>query len=89
MQMLMSIKTSEKAWSPPRMVEIPTYVESVAKVLAVTPTPKPRRRSRCLHSHLFANDIAIEFNDVERDTAEGEGMEEDMDSHGASSQDST
>lgn len=81
--MLMSIK------SPFRLVGIPKYVESVAKVMVVTSTPRPRRRFRRWSSHPIEDNIAIECNDVERCSKDNEGMEEDMDSHNASTQYST
>lgn len=71
--MLMSIK------SPPMMVEILAYAESVAKVMAATSTPICK--SRCLSIHPFVDDVAIKCNDVERHSMDGEGVEEDMDSH--------
>jgi hypothetical protein len=71
------------------MVGIPTYDESVAKVTVVTSTPRPRRRPRLLSSHPIEDDIAVECNDVERCSKDGEVMEEDMDSHNASTQYST
>ena len=55
----------------------------------VTSTPRPRRKSRCLSSHPIEDDIAVQCNDVERCSKDGEGMEEDMDSLNASTQDST
>ena len=51
-KVLMSIK------SPSRMVGIPTYVDSVAKDMVETSTPKPQCKSRCLNSHPFVIDIA-------------------------------
>lgn len=80
--MLMSIK------SPPRMVGIPTCVESVAKVMAELTMPKPQCKSRRLNGHPFVDNIAQECNEVHRVSEECERLEDDMDSHGASTQDS-
>lgn len=48
--------------SPSRMVGIPTYVESVAKDMAVTSTVRTRRKSRRLSIHPFVSGIVIECN---------------------------
>ena len=65
--------------SPARMVGIPAYAESVAKVMAVTSTP--RCKSRCFSIHPFVDDKAVKCNDVERCSMDNEGVGEDMDSH--------
>jgi hypothetical protein len=67
------------------MVGTPEYAQSVAKVMIVTSTPKPWYQFERLNSHPFVDVIAIECNDVERGFGGGEGMEEDIDMHNASS----
>jgi hypothetical protein len=81
--MLVAIK------SPPRMEGIATHAKSVAKVMAVTSTPRPGRRSRPLHHHPFVDNIASKCYDVKRGTKAGGKVKKDMDSHNTSTQYST
>ena len=64
---------------PSKMLGSLAYVESVAKVMAVTSTPSCK--SRCLGIHSFVDDIAVKFDDVERCFVDSEGVIEDTYSH--------
>ena len=68
---------------------LPTYVNIVAKVMASTPMPIPQCKSTCLNSHSFVDDIAKKCNEVDRGSEEGERMEDNMNSCGALTQNST
>lgn len=81
--MLMSIKF------PPKMVGIHAYAESTSKFMGVTSTPKYKCTFGCLNSHSFVDDIVNEYNDVDSGFEDDGEMEEDMNSHGALTQDST
>lgn len=67
---------------------LPSYAKSVAKIMATRSTPEPHCIPTRLNSNPFVDDTTMKCNEVHRGSEDDEGMENNMGSHGASTQDS-